>query len=194
MYRECDDVKLFRPGDLSTIFRPSSSPIDRDESSQTFHSTVEKETSFVEVLIHVFWRCERDFETRNMTWLTINQSDWPVSFICHHRVRSTHGFQFDQSETIPEGVLLIAGIWLGGQIMGFYLMVCHISFTESCFIVMISTSFPLFYPRVSAGGVYLLPLGLPPKLRRTSTSIRAVSLTPPGLSSNKALSRFWTAL
>ena len=39
----------------------------------------------------------------------------------------------------------------------------------------------------SAGGVYMMPLGLPQLLRRSRQSVRLISLTPPGISSNEVL-------
>lgn len=42
-------------------------------------------------------------------------------------------------------------------------------------------------PQGSAGGCYLLPLSLPPECRRSSSSVRVISLTPPGVSTNEVL-------
>lgn len=43
------------------------------------------------------------------------------------------------------------------------------------------------YPKGSAGGCYMLPLGLPPGNRNTRASVRILGLTPLGVSTNKVL-------
>ena len=44
-----------------------------------------------------------------------------------------------------------------------------------------------YYPRGSVGGVYMSPLGLHIRSRRSQTSIRTLSLTPTGVSTNFVL-------
>lgn len=43
------------------------------------------------------------------------------------------------------------------------------------------------YPKGSAGGCYMLPLGLPPGDRNSRASVRILGLTPPGVSTNKII-------
>lgn len=43
------------------------------------------------------------------------------------------------------------------------------------------------YPQCSAGGSYFLPLSMPLESRRSTSSVRIISLTPPGVSTNEVL-------
>ena len=43
------------------------------------------------------------------------------------------------------------------------------------------------YSKGSAGGCYFLPISLPPEARRSTSAVRIISLTPPGVSTNDVL-------
>ena len=47
--------------------------------------------------------------------------------------------------------------------------------------------FSSLYPQGSAGGCYMLLLGLPPRSRSTRSSVRIIGLTPPGISTHNVL-------
>ena len=154
------------PGDMCTLLRASSEYNQGD---------------LVPIIVHRFWRCEIGMPTVTILWITLVQDESHGSSCVE--VSNTQVIQAinlrrqGSSEDIKEFKERCGTLQDGTPYVSYRMLLYCDDFRKSSFS---STG-------GSAGGCYFIPLGYAPEQRRTTSAVRLISLTPPGVSTNEVL-------
>ena len=159
------------PGDICGIL---NKPGDKNE-----------ETSYVCLLVSRFWKDRDGVSSHRVLWYRWNEERTRIHTWCRHTtVYSMHLANVDSCRKGKSSSCRDCDLEMNHGIPqdGTRYIVYRILLYCDDFQPKAS-----FKDTESVGGVYMIPLGLPPAARRSREAVRLIALTPPGISSNEVL-------